>query len=157
MTLARPSFWFWVARLVEQQPGGVVEDRAGVLHAAELERRHEQEVELAERIRDAGVALEPGERRGVQIEDRVAVPRDFRGVGLAVEHAEPSAVSLGRLDLEAPGGEREEVRRKRLGFREPNAVVLSIPSALDLRRRSRAPPSPSECRATACSVAFRSG
>ena len=46
------------------------------------------EVELAERIRDRRVVLEPGERRGVQVEDRVAVARDLGGVGLAMEHPE---------------------------------------------------------------------
>ena len=46
------------------------------------------EVELAERIRDAGVALEPVERRGVQVEDGVAVARDLLRVGLAVQHPE---------------------------------------------------------------------
>ena len=89
-----------------------------MLHAAELERRHEQEVELAERIGDAGVALEPLERGGVQIEDRVAVARDLRRVGFAVEHPERPAVALGGLDLEAAGGEREQVGRQRLGFGE---------------------------------------
>ncbi len=49
-------------RLIEQQARGVVEDRAGVLHAAELKRRDEKEIELAEGIRDGRVAFEPGER-----------------------------------------------------------------------------------------------
>jgi hypothetical protein len=43
-----------------------------VFHPAELERGHEEEIELAERIRDTGVAFEPVERRRVQVEDRVA-------------------------------------------------------------------------------------
>ena len=79
---------------------------------------HQQEVELAERIRDPRVALEPVERRGVQIEDRVAVARDLRGVGLAVEHPERAAVPLGGLDLEPARGEREEIGRDRLRLRE---------------------------------------
>ena len=40
-------------RFVEQHPDGVVEDRARVLHAAELKRRNQHEVELAERVRNA--------------------------------------------------------------------------------------------------------
>ena len=59
-----------------------------MLHAAELERGHEQELELAERVRDPGVVFEPVERAGVQVEDRVAVSRDLRGVGLPVQHPE---------------------------------------------------------------------
>ena len=93
-------------RLVEQQRGRVVEDRAGVLHAAELERRDQHEIELAERVRDAGVVLEPGERRRMQVEDRVAVARDLGGVGLAMEHPERAAVALAGLD-------REPARRRR--------------------------------------------
>ena len=75
-------------RLVEQHARRVVEDRARVFHPAELERGHEEEVELPPGIRHARVGLEPVERRGVQVEDRVAVARDLGGVGLAVEHAE---------------------------------------------------------------------
>ena len=65
-------------RLVQQQAGRVVEDGAGMLHAAELERGDRDEVELAERIGNRRVVLEPGKRRGVQVEDRVAVARDLR-------------------------------------------------------------------------------
>ena len=132
--------------LIQQQPRGVVEDRAGVLHAPELKRRHQQEIELAERVGDPGVAFEPFQRCGVQIEDRVAVARDLGGVGLAVEHAEPPAVAIRGLDLKAAGGEREEVGRQRLRFgkrqRQPIAAVL--PGRF--LARSRALPSPSECR-----------
>jgi hypothetical protein len=39
-------------RLVEEQRVGAIPDRARMLHAAELERRHGEEVELAERVRD---------------------------------------------------------------------------------------------------------
>ena len=115
---ARPSIWFSVADSSSSMRRGVVEDRAGMLHAAELERRNEHEVELAERVGNAGVLLEPGERRGVQVENRVAVARDFGGVGLAMEHAELAAVALGRFDLELAGGEGEEIGRDRLRFGE---------------------------------------
>ncbi len=105
-------------RRIEQQRRRVVEDRARVLHPAELERRYEQEIELAPGIRDAGVALEPVERTGVQIEDRVTVPRHLGGIGLAMEHAERPPGSLGGLDREPAGSEREQVGRQRLGFGE---------------------------------------
>ena len=92
-----------------------------MLHASELERRHEQEVELAPGVRNAGVAFEPGERRGVQVEDRIAVPRDFCRVGLAMEHPKRAAPTFGGLDRESSGGKREEVRGQRLGFRKRQA------------------------------------
>ena len=80
---------------------------------------------LPNSIGDAGVALEPGERRGVQVEHRVAIPGDLLRVGLAMEHAEDAAVPLGGLDLELPGGEREEVGRDRLrlGVADARAAV----------------------------------
>ena len=97
-----------------------------MLHAAELERRNGDEVELAERIRDRGVVLEPGERRGVQVEDGVAVARDLGRVGLAVEHPELAAVPLRRLDRKPAGHEREQIGRNRLGLGEPHARPLRI-------------------------------
>ena len=103
-------------RRIEQQARRVVEDGAGVLHAAELKRRHEQEVELAPGIRDGRIAFEPGDCRRVEIENRVAVARDLGGIGLAVEHAERAALPLGSLDRETARGKREEVGRQRLGF-----------------------------------------
>ena len=80
-----------------------------MLHAAELKRGDEQEVELAEGIGNAGVLLEPRERRGVQIEDRVAIARHLGGVGLAMEHAKRAAVALGgarRENLPAANAKR---------------------------------------------------
>ena len=104
-----------------------------MLHAAELERRDEQEIELAERIRNAGVLLHPVERRGVQIEDRVAVPRDLLRVGFAVEHPERAAVALGPLHRKPAGREREQIRgdRLRLGEGDPRSPVERF--ARDLR------------------------
>ena len=55
-------------RRVEQQARRVVEDGAGVLHAAELERRHEQEVELARR--DTGCRCSARARRAPTRADR---------------------------------------------------------------------------------------
>ena len=93
---------------VEQQRRGVVEDRASVLHPAELKRRDQHDVELAERVRDGGVPLEPFERRGVQIEDRIAVPRHFGRVRLAVEHpsARPLRTAVSRVNLPATNANR---------------------------------------------------
>ena len=108
-------------RLVEHQARGVVEDGARVFHAAELKCRHQNEVEFAERVGDLGVAFEPRQRRGMQIEDRVAIARDLRGVGLAVEHAVRAAVALSRLDRKPPRREREQVSRDRLRLGEPHA------------------------------------
>ena len=113
MVLARLSSWL-SSPIRQQQPGGVVEDRAGMFHAAELKRRNEHEVELPERIRNARVVLEPRQRGCVQVEDRVAVARHLLRVGFAVEHAKRPAVALGRFDREPAGGEREEVGRERL-------------------------------------------
>ena len=97
--------------LVEHEAVRVVEDGARMLHAAELEGGHEQEIELAELIGDSGVALEPLKRRRMEVEDRVTVARDLRGVGFAVQHAERPAVALRLLHAELSRGEREQVGR----------------------------------------------
>ena len=52
MTLARSSNWFCVADSSSMSPDCVVEDGAGVLHAAELKRRNQDDVELAPRVAD---------------------------------------------------------------------------------------------------------
>jgi hypothetical protein len=119
-------------RLVEHQAVGVVEDRARVLHAAELEGGHEQKIELAEWIWNARVALEPLKRRRVQVEDRLAVARDFRGVGFAMQHAERAAVPLRPFHAELPRGKREQVGRDRLGLgkAKPGPSVFGDPRAL---------------------------
>jgi hypothetical protein len=100
---------------------------------AELERRHEQEVELAPRIGDGGVLFEPGERRRVQIEDRVAVARDLRRIRFAVKHAELPAVPLRRLDLEPARAEREQVCRQRRRLREPQPEPPAVRGASGFR------------------------
>ena len=99
---------------VEQQRRGVVENRAGVLHATELERGNQHEVELAEGVRNGRVALEPLERRRVQIEDGVAVPFHLGCVRFAVEQAELAAVPDSGLDGELACDEREQIRGQRL-------------------------------------------
>ncbi len=100
-----------------------------MFHAAELKRRHEQEVELAERIGDAGVAFHPVERRRMEIEDRVAIAGDLGRVGFAMEHPHRAAVAFGALDGELPCGEREEIGRNRLCLRErhPRQALLRRP------------------------------
>ncbi len=119
--------------LVEEDRVGVVEDGARVLHPAELEGRREEEVELAEPIGDAGVLLEPGQRRGVEVEDGVAVARDLLLVGLAVEHPERAAVALRGLDLERARGKGEEIGGDRLGFRVADLEPRPLNFARDLR------------------------
>ena len=96
-------------RLVQQEAGRAVEDRAGVLHPPVLEGRDQHEVELAERIGDPGVVLEPVEGGGVQVEDGLPVARHLGRVGLAMEHPQRAAGPLRRLDLELPGREGEQV------------------------------------------------
>ncbi len=128
-------------RRIEQQRRRVVEDGAGVFHTAELKRRHEEEVELAPGIRDRGVAFEPGNRRGMQVEDRLAIARDLGGVGLAVQHPERAARALGGFDREAARGKREEIRRERLGFGKRQVDRSRLPRVAPSRRRWRSPAS----------------
>src|SRR3989449_9024524 len=111
--------------IVEQETGGVVENRSRMFHAAELERRREEKIEFAKRIQEAGEALEPVERRRVQVEDRVAVAADFLRGGFTMEHSEGAAVALSPLDKELGGGEREEIRGEgsRFGEGEPRAAT----------------------------------
>ena len=80
-------------------------------------------------VRDRRVAFEPLQRRGVQVEDRVAVAGDFRGVGLAVQHPDLPSVARGRLDREPAGDEREQIRRQRLRLREADAAAPARPEA----------------------------
>jgi len=103
---------------IEKERRGAIPDGAGVLHPAELERGDGEERELPERIGNAGVVLEPAERRGVEVEDRLAVAEHFRGIGLPVHHRERAAVARRLFGLELPGGEREQIRRDRLGLIE---------------------------------------
>ena len=114
--------------LVEQQRVLVVEDGAGMLHAAVLKRRHEHEIELLERERDARVVLEPGQRGGVEVEDGVGVAQQAVAVGLAVVHGHPPPVAFRRLHLELPGREGEQVAAdgRRFGEVEPRPAVADL-------------------------------
>ncbi len=128
-----------------------------MLHAAELERRDRDEVELAERVRNRGVALEKLERARVQIEDRLAIARHLGGVGFAMEHPERAAVALGGLDLEVAGDERHEIGRQRLRFRERHRDAIAARSV-----RDSSAPFAADCHFAGCSSVtvqrpFRSG
>src|SRR5215203_6590037 len=85
-----------------------------MFHPAELERRDQQEIELSERIWDSGIALEPFNRRGVEVENHVAVARHLGRVRLAMQHRELAPRTLRPLDLESPGRKSEQVGRDRL-------------------------------------------
>src|SRR5215468_4503982 len=87
-----------------------------MLHTAELERRDQNEIELSETIRNAGVLLEPLQGRRMKIEDCLLVALDFPGIRLAVKHPVPTAIPFCALDLKFSGGKREEVCRNRLRF-----------------------------------------
>ena len=102
-----------VADSSSSSAGGVVEDRARVLHAAELERRDQHEVELAERIRDAGVVARA--RRAPRRADR----RSRRGCAPPSPRRSRDGTSgtcgrcARRVSTEnLPGGEREEIGRR---------------------------------------------
>ena len=120
--------------LVEQQRAGAVEDRARVLHPAVLEGGHEHEVELFERIRNAGVFLQPRQGRRVQIEDGAGIALHPPAVRLAVVHRHPPPAALGLLHLELARREGEQIAadRGRLRKDEPR------PIAPRLVRRERA-------------------
>jgi hypothetical protein len=100
-------------RFVEHQACRVVEDRAGVLHAAELKRWDQHEVELAPRIFDVGVILQPLECLRMQIEERLAIARDLCRIRLAMKEPQCASVALRGLDGELASDEREEIRRQR--------------------------------------------
>ena len=68
----------------------------------------------------------------MKVEDRLAVPRHLRGVGLAVKHSETPAVPFRRLDLKASRREGEEIRRERLRLGESQADPIARRLAPDL-------------------------
>jgi hypothetical protein len=103
---------------VEQETRSVIQDGAGVLHAAELEGGDQHQIEFPPRVRDRSVFLQPGQGARVQVEDCVAIASDLCGVGFAMKHAEGASVAFGGLHLELTGCEGEQVGRQRHGFRE---------------------------------------
>ena len=112
---------------VEQQPGGVVENRARVLHAAELKRRDQHEVELAERIRDAPCSLRASRARshaGRRSRRGCARPSPRRSRDGTCGTSRP--LRVGRFDLEFAGGEREEVGRQWLRLGEHASRVRRL-------------------------------
>ena len=80
-----------------------VEDGAGVLHAAERERRREDEVELAERVRSPEPALHPAE--GAMVERQQGVEIGF-GRARAADVRRDRAAAHGRARPIATGRRR---------------------------------------------------
>jgi hypothetical protein len=76
--------------LAEDEPVLAVEDRAGMLHAAEWKGRGEDEVELLERIRPAKVLRHPLE--GPVVEGEQGVEVGLRGAGAADVGGDGTAV-----------------------------------------------------------------
>ncbi len=137
---ARHSCWFCVAVLSRNRVRRVVEDGAGVLHAAELKRRQEHEVEFLKRVLAIGVGFEPVDRLLMQIENRLAVCRDLRGVGFAVVHVKRAAAAFAAFDRKLSGREAEQIRRKRSRLAEPDRRAIARCLAADLGRvRDRGP------------------
>ena len=99
-----------------------------MLHAAVLEVRNEDEIELAEGILDPRVLLQPIQRGGMEVEDGIAVPLDLRFVRFAMEESEAATVPHRILDFESARGKGEQVGADRLrlgeGERRPAAPGL---------------------------------
>ena len=131
-------------RLVEHQAGGVVENSPGMLHSSELKGRDQDEVELAPRIRDRCIRLEPRQRSGVEIKQRVSVARDLCRVGLAVEHAKHATVARRGFDGELPRRKGEQIGRQRRCLLE---LDVTPPAGRSVRPLQSSGPRPF---ATAC-------
>ena len=88
-----------------------------MFHPAELKGGNHHEVELAPRVWNTGVGLEPRQRRRVLVKEHVAIAREARSVGLAMEHPELAPVARRHLHREPAGHKREEIARqgRRLG------------------------------------------
>ena len=83
-------------------------DAAGVLHAAKLIPGEDDESMLLKGLADAGVVFHPAQGQSGLVEDDGQLG-DLRGVGLAVEDGDFTAVALGGLLLEPPCGEGEQI------------------------------------------------
>ena len=110
---------------------------AGIMH----------EVELAERVGNARVALHVFDGARVQVEDGVLVARNFGGVGLAVKHPKGAAVAFGGFDFEVADHERKEIGRQRFRFRELDGRSRCAGASASRRSQLSAP------LATACQFA----
>ena len=117
--------------LAEDEAVLAVEDRAGMLHAAEGKRRREHEVELLERVRPPEVALHPVERAAVEREQRVQVR--LPGAGAADVGVDRAAALRRAHPMPRPRGEGDEVGADRLGLGEPRGD----PPARRVRRSGR--------------------
>ncbi len=94
-------------RLLEKKPRCVVLDGARVLHPTVRVCGDQCETELGIGVGDAGVVFEPVERRGMQVEDLIDVPRNFVLVGFAVQHGHFPAFDVPLNGLESSGDEGE--------------------------------------------------
>ena len=102
------------------------------------------------------VIFQPGQGARVQVENGVAVARHFRGVGLAMKHAEDPAAALGRFDRELAGRKAEEIRRQRLGFGEVDDGAPSIRAPAGFRAVcDRLPVSPGPSGSSGCGPSCR--
>src|SRR5688572_28476241 len=106
----------------------MVVNRPRMLHAAELERGDEDEIEFSEWIRNARVRLQPAQRFGVPLENCFPVARDLCFVAFAMKHAKSPAVVFSGFDPELAGREREKVRRYQLRLRSLFRVAEGLPS-----------------------------
>ncbi len=125
---------------VEQQVRRVVENGAGMLHASELKRRQQHEIELLKRVLAIGVGFEPFDRLLMEIEKCVSVGGNFRRVGLTVVHVECAAAALAPLDRKLSGRKAEQVCRKggRLAESHRHPITLRVATHLG-RIRDRGP------------------
>ena len=96
-----------------------------MLHAPKLERRYQDEFELAEGIGNAGVRFELFKRRRMKIEYGVAIALHFPGIGFAVEHSERPPAAFGFFGLESASRKGEEVRGNRRGLAIPNPDAVA--------------------------------
>ena len=103
-----------------------------MLHAAELEGREENKIELVPGIGNPCVIREPGERLRVQIEDGVAIPCDLFRIGFTVEHTKRAAIALRRFDAEFSRRKREEISGNGLGFLKTNGGFSALGGRLAL-------------------------
>ena len=108
-------------RLAEKHPGFVEENSARVLHAAELEARHDDAVVFREGHRDTRVVLHP-------IQRVVDLPVDFRQlrqlrrVGFPVVNVDGLSVAVETGDIPPSRRKREEIGGQEGAFRKENVL-----------------------------------
>lgn len=116
---ARPAQQLPLCRgLIQHQAPGVVQNGPGMLHAPELERRDQHKIELPPRIRNCRVLLQPRQRPGMQIKNRLPIPGHLCRVRLPVEHPESPPIPNRCFHLKFPRSERKQISGKRLRLRK---------------------------------------